>query len=113
MPNEAREGVGRRQSDEECRRHEDRMDELEIDIGRQSGWLKASAGLVTIVSLAVSILCSIIISKLGTIESLLTDSKVVLMQHSEQIKSVQKDISVIQERHKYEDQSGHQRGDSK
>jgi hypothetical protein len=113
MPESTREGVGRRQTDVECQAHEKRADIMEQELKKQEGWLKASAGIVTVVSFAIGILCSVIISKLGAIESLLTDSKVILMQHSEQIKGVQRDVSAIQERHKYEDQSGHQRGDTK
>ena len=97
---QVRQGVGRRKEDESCALHEERLDDMETDIAKQSGWLKASAGLVTAVSIAVSILCTVIIGKLGNIETLLSDSKVVLMQHSEQIKSIDSRVHDIEERHK-------------
>lgn len=110
MPESTRDGVGRRQTDADCILHERRADLMEQELKKQEGWLKASAGIVTVVSMAIGVLCSVIISKLGVIESLLTDSKVVMMQHSEQIKTLQGDVKELQERHKFEDQRVFQKG---
>ena len=106
-----REGIGRRQADADCLLHEKRADVMEQELKKQEGWLKASAGIVTVVSMAIGVLCSVIIGKLGTIETLLTDSKVVMMQHSEQIKQLQGDVKELQERHKFEDQRVYKQGD--
>jgi len=99
-----RNGQGRRKSDEECAAHEERLDNMDAEIHKQSGWLKAAAGFWAVAIIIASSFCTVIISHLNTIENLLTDNKVALMQHSEQIKALDCRIKDIEERHKYEDQ---------
>jgi hypothetical protein len=47
-----------------------------------------------------------ITAKLNSIETLLTDSKVMLMKHEQQILQLQNDVKDINDRHRWIDQNG-------
>jgi hypothetical protein len=88
------------------------MDEVESEVhaiavkqGIQSGWIKASAGLLAVALFVLGILCSTIISKLSEIAGMLSKSEVTMMKHEQQIIQLQGDIKGIQDKHKWEDQN--------
>jgi len=97
-------GPGRRDTDEECVAHEKRIDGIDNEIHKQSGWFKASAILLSIAVIVLGSLCSLILNKLGTIEGLMADNKVTTAEFSMAIKNMDKRISDIEERNKYIDQ---------
>jgi uncharacterized protein YktB (UPF0637 family) len=107
MPEEyehKRSGAGRRDSD--CIAHEGRIDDLDKEVHKQTGFYKTAAIVFTIVAGALSYFATNITAKLTTIEALLTDSKVLMMKHAEQIKVLQGDVKEIQDRHRDLDRSG-------
>lgn len=89
------------QSDE-CKLHESRIDDMDMEVHKQSGWLKTAAVVFSIVGTGLIYIGSNVNNKLDSISSLLTESKVVLMQHSEQIKQLQGDVKELQDRTKYQ-----------
>ena len=103
MPDRAE---GRRLRDDECFEHEKRMDMVDGELKKQSGWFKASAGILAISIAIIGSYCTQITSKLDSIQAMLTDSKVVMMQHSEQIKNLDSRVTDIEKRHTYLDQNG-------
>lgn len=102
-----REGVGRRERDQECIEHEKRMDKVDADVNKQSGWLKASAGFTGVAMMIIGSFSSTIINKLNTIESLLTDSKISIAQHTEQIKGLDQRVRDIEDRHRKDIEDGY------
>lgn len=108
MPDEVlvRNGVGRRQQDTDCAEHDRRLDDVEINHQKLESRWTSMLWFIGIAVIGLGGFNSVILSKVTAIESLLTDSKVVQMQHSEQIKALQQDVKDIQERHKYLDQNG-------
>ncbi len=99
-----RQGPGRRERDAECDAHEKRLDDVDNEVHKQSGWLKASAILLTIGIVIVGILNNNISTKLTSIQNMLSDTKVLLAQHAEQIKTLEFRVNNIEERNKYIDQ---------
>lgn len=102
--NQERQGPGRRQGDEECIAHEKRLGEVDNEVHKQSGWLKAAAGLLSIAVLSIGAFNGVILSKLTLIEAMLSDSKVIMAEHAKDIKSIDKRVCDIEERNKYIDQ---------
>jgi hypothetical protein len=103
-PEVERTGPGRRMRDEECLAHEERLDSVDNEVHKQSGWLKASAILLTVAILITGWLSSSILTKLSGIEGMLSDTKVNMMQHTEQIKNLDMRVRDIEDRNKYIDQ---------
>ncbi len=99
-----RAGNGRRKADENCPMHEARLDDMDAELHKQSGWFKASAAFMTVAVMCISGFGNVILTKLTSIESLLSESKVTLMQHSEQIKALDCRVKDIEDRHRYQDQ---------
>jgi hypothetical protein len=86
--------------------HERRMDTVDQDIKKQEGWLKASAGFMTIAMIIVGSLCNVIITKLTTIEGMLGKTDVSIARHEERLSNVESDVKEIKARHTYLDQNG-------
>lgn len=99
-----RQGPGRRLEDIECLEHDRRINELDNEAHKQSGWLKVASVLLSIAVIVIGAFDGMIFTKLTNIEGLLNDSKVALMQHSEQIKTLEFRVRDIEERNKYIDQ---------
>lgn len=103
-----RSGEGRRSSD--CKEHETRLDQIDADVQKQSGWLKATALIGVVLTLIIVPISSwflgSVLTKLTSIESLLNSNNLTLSLHTEQIKNIQADVKEIQDRHKIIDQNG-------
>lgn len=99
-----RKGPGRRLEDIECLDHDQRINDVEKEASKQSGWIKASAALLSIAVVIIGAFAGMINTKLTNIEGLLNDNKVVMMQYSEQIKTLEFRVRDIEERNKYIDQ---------
>lgn len=84
--------------------HETRMDQIDSDINKGKGWFQAASAFWGIAIVVVGFLGSNINSKLSNIESMLSADKSDIRLLNEQVKNLQKDVQVIQERHIYQDQ---------
>lgn len=76
---------------------EERIDDIDQEVHKQSGWFKAAAGFAGIAIMALGSFNGIILSKLTNIETLISDYRVVQMQQSEQIKTLQFRIDKIEQ----------------
>ena len=101
-----RHGVGRREDDQACREHEQRMDGMDKELHTLLGWIKTSGLLITVAGAIIGYMGTNINAKLTSIETLLSDNKVMLERHNQQIIQLQGDVKDIQDRHKYLDQNG-------
>lgn len=108
----ARESVGRRIEDIECQKHDERMDSIEehmstmsVDVHRNTGRFTAMLWFMGILGGIIGSCLIFLVAKTTSIESLLTDNKVTLMQHSEQINALKQDVTEIKEQHKFEAQN--------
>jgi hypothetical protein len=99
-----RSGKGRRMTDPECKVHEDRLDAVDKNLAAQGGWLKVGSSLLTIAVFVVGILCTYIISQLGSIMGMLGKNDVVMERHTGQIQTLQEDVKEIKDRNRYVDQ---------
>ena len=88
-----------------CKLHESRIDQLDADIAKHNGWLKTAGLVCSIAIMVLGWMGTHIVSKLDSISALLTDGKVVQMQHSEQIRRLMDDVKEIQTWHQQHDQS--------
>ena len=80
---------------------EERIDDIDQEVHKQSGWFKAAAGFAGIAIMALGSFNGVILSKLTNIETLLTDYRVIQMQQAEQIKGIQfrlEKVEAFQER---------------
>lgn len=89
-----------------CKLHEERIDDMDAELHKQNGWLKTAGFVFSTASVILGWFGTNITTKLDAISTLLTDGRVVQMQHSEQIKALQTDVKEIQDRHRYLDQNG-------
>lgn len=81
--------------------NEGRIDDIDQEVHKQSGWLKAAAGFAGIAIMALGGFNGIILSKLSNIETLLTDSRLVQSRQSEQIDSLKHRVDQLEEYHKW------------
>ena len=95
----------------ECLLHREEMDTIQatitktqVDQSKTSGKYTAMLWFLGIIGAALSILSIVILNKTSSIESLLSDNKVVLMQHSERIDGLRKEVDEIKARNTYIDQ---------
>jgi hypothetical protein len=96
----------RRKEDTECLVHEERLDHVDRTVSKQSGWLKTAAVVLAFSGTVLGSVCNLILSKLSSIESLLSKTDITLARHEERICGVEADVKEIKERHKYLDQNG-------
>lgn len=85
---------------------EDKIDEIETEVYKQSGWLKAAAGFAGIAVVALGSFNGVVLSKLSTIETLLTNNQVSIAEVKKDIIALDQRIKDIEERHKFLDQNG-------
>ncbi len=76
---------------------EERIDDIDQEVHKQSGWFKAAAGFATVLVLIGGGFNSIILAKLSNIETLLTDSRLVQSRQIEQIENLRHRVDVIEE----------------
>lgn len=85
---------------------EARIDDIDQEVHKQSGWLKAAAGFAAIAVVALGGFNSIILSKLSTIESLLTTNQVTIAEIKRDFAALEKRVGDIERRHDFLDQNG-------
>lgn len=97
-------GVGRRKDDENCREHEKRLDEMEKKESKRSGWFTAMASVVSVVLVIgvpmVGYIGNLLVGKVSSIESKLSNGNETLVKHTEQIAGIDKRVVIIEEQHK-------------
>jgi len=104
--------AGRRDYDPMCLQHRKELDSAIEKIeaistvsAESSGKYKSMLWFMGIAGSILATLLIVIISKLSTVETLLTDSKVVLMQHTERIERLRQDVDEIKVRNRFIDQT--------
>lgn len=85
---------------------EERIDDIDQELHKQSGWLKAAGGFLGIAVLALGSFNGVILSKLTSIESLLTSNQVSIAEVRKDVQSLDQRVKEIEERHKWLDQNG-------
>lgn len=80
---------------------EDRIDEIDQEVHKQSGWFKAAAGFATVLVLIAGGFNSLILTKLSNIEALLTDSRLVQSRQVEQIETLKHRVDKLEDYHKW------------
>lgn len=76
---------------------EERIDDIDQELHKQSGWFKAAAGFATVLVLIGGGFNSIILAKLSNIETLLTDSRLVQSRQIEQIETLKHRVDRLEE----------------
>lgn len=103
--NSTRHGVGRRGDDADCEMHRQEIVELKTDGARTAGRFTAMLWFLGVVGTCLTIGMVTLITKTSDIQTLLSKNDVVLMQHTERIDALRKDVDEIRSRNRYIDQS--------
>lgn len=83
---------------EDCKLHEERIDQIQAEIHKHGGWFKIlGAGIVMAFSVC-GWFGQGINSKLDAIQSMLHRGEVNLMEHSQRLKNSEQDIQEIKQR---------------
>lgn len=85
---------------------EERIDDIDKEVHKQSGWLKTAAGVSSIIAIFVGSYCNKIVTKLETIESLLNGNNVAIAEMRKDIKTHEDRLQDIEKRHLFLDQNG-------
>ncbi len=85
---------------------EDRIDDIDKEIHKQSGWFKAAASFGGLCVMALGSFNGIVLSKLNSIETLLTTNQVTIAELRMFTQSLDQRLKEIEERHKWLDQNG-------
>lgn len=108
MPIQEREGVGRRERDQECLDHEKRMDKVDLDmvsqsneLSKQSGWLKASALLVLISMATIGGLSNMILTRLTSIDDKLNANNLSYNTLNTRFEGLVKRVDDLEERQRF------------
>jgi len=111
--NEERHGTGRRPYDQGCLLHREEMDVLQDKVSnsvsessKTSGRFTAMLWFLGVIGSILSIGMITLITKTSDIQTLLNKNDVVLMQHTERIETLRKDVDDIKTRNRYVDQQG-------
>lgn len=84
-----------------------------VDVGKSSGKYASMMWFLGAVGAILGAMLTMILSKTSSIESLLSDNKVLLMQHSERIDGLRKEVDEIKTRNTYIDQQQLQKAGGK
>lgn len=101
--NAERNGSGRRVRDTECDRHREELEEVKTDSAMTKGRFTAMLWFLGIVGTILSIGMVTLITKTSDIQTLLSKNDVTLMQHTERIDSLRKEVDEIKSRNRYID----------
>ena len=101
-----RKNQGRRCYDmtEPCTR-EERIDDIDQEIHKQSGWFKAAAGFGAVAIMALGAFNGIIISKLSSIETLLTNNQISIAEIKKDLGSHEQRIKDLEDRNTWTDRA--------
>jgi hypothetical protein len=121
MPEAERNGVGRRGRDQACLDHEQKINEIKADmdvinqnVAKNSGRFAAMLWFMGIIGAAMTIGITITITMLSGIQASLSANNVTMAEDRRDIKTIReieipqikKDITDINDRHKWLDQNG-------
>lgn len=108
---QVRSGEERRKPDSFCLLHREEMDQLQRDLnaasessGKTSGRFTAMLWFLGVIGTILTLGITILISKTSDIQTLLGKNDVLLMQHTERIETLRKDVDEIKTRNRYIDQ---------
>ena len=117
MSNTVRNGKGRRIEDAThdtvCLLHREEVDDLHgkvesavVESSKTSGRFTAMLWFLGVIGSMLTIGVAVLITKTSDIQTLLSKNDVVLMQHTERIDTLRKDVDEIKTRNRYIDQQG-------
>lgn len=117
MSNTIRNGRGRRADDivhdGVCLLHREEVDDLQekvetavVESSKTSGRFTAMLWFLGVIGSILTIGVAVLISKTSDIQTLLSKNDVILMQHTERIEALRKDVDEIRSRNRYIDQQG-------
>lgn len=110
MPHtQERQGVGRRQADQECIAHEERLDAVERKLAWQKGAMYVIVGFVGVSMPVIGWMGNAIYGKVSSIEIMLNRNELASTVLTEQVKSIDRRVQAIEDRHVYEQQNGTKR----
>lgn len=89
---------GRRMYDMGCNIHEEQIDALQAAVNNNNGKYTSLLWFIGVIGTVIGCCLTVLLSKTTSIESLLTDNKVALAQHTEQISTLRKDIDGLKVR---------------
>ena len=101
-----RSGTDRRISTEECAAHKAETDRLQSSVDKNSGRWTAMLWFLGVIGTSLSIGMVTLITKTSDIQTMLSKNDVILMQHTERIEGLRKDVDEIRSRNRYIDQQG-------
>lgn len=104
-----RSGEDRRKNGGECDNHRDLAEKLQAaqsTVDKNSGRWAAMLWFLGVIGSVLSIGMVTLITKTSDIQTLLSKNDVVLMQHTERIESLRKEVDGIRSRNQYIDQQG-------
>ena len=101
-----RSGEDRRKNDIDCDEHRELTDRLQSTVDKNSGRWTAMLWFLGVIGTVLSIGMVTLITKTSDIQTLLSKNDVVLMQHTERIESLRKEVDGIRARNQYIDQQG-------
>jgi len=104
---------GRRTYDPACLLHREEMDDLQDKVtktveesGKTSGRFTAMLWFLGVIGTILTLGMVTLITKTSDIQTLLNKTDVTLMQHTERIETLRKDVDEIKTRNRYIDQQG-------
>lgn len=103
VDNPRTESPGRRMSDLDCERHKQLTNDLQSTVDKNSGRWTAMLWFLGVIGTFLGISMTILISKTSDIQTLLSKNDVILMQHTERIDMLRKDVDNIKSRNEYID----------
>ena len=99
-----RSGIDRRMTSEECKAHREETDKLQSTVDKNSGRWTAMLWFLGVIGSILSIGMVTLITKTSDIQTLLSKNDVILMQHTERLETLRKDVDEIKSRNRYVDQ---------
>jgi len=98
--------TGRREYDEECKKHRDLTDELQSTVDKNAGRWAAMLWFLGVIGMVLMAGLTVLITKTTAIQESLNKNDIINMQHSERIETLRKDVEEIKARNRYIDQQG-------
>lgn len=92
--------------DEDCKTHRAETDRLQSVVDKNSGRWAAMLWFLGVIGTVLTVGMATLITKTSDIQTLLSKNDVTLMQHTERIESLRKDVDEIKSRNRYIDQQG-------
>lgn len=87
---------GRRSYDMDCQFHTEQFESLQADVSKNIGKYTSMMWFLGVIGAAIGGCLIVLINKTTAIESLLSDNKIAIVQHTEQIITLKRDVELLQ-----------------